>query len=178
MSQISDIRNPWRDILLREPASFRNVIFHVEDIGKSSGRRIVVHEYPKRSNALGPYAEDMGLHARRFNISGYLVYRPSNPVYDYVGQRQRLNDALEKEDSGRLIHPVMAPGGMMVACERFTMTETRDRGGYTKFDMMFVEAGNPVSAIGFINPLADVATKAQSLETAAVALINTISGLL
>ena len=150
MSQISDIRNPWRD-LLKTPASFRDVIFHVENGGRSSGRRTVAHEYPKRND---PYSEDMGRRARRFSFSGYLIYRPrksyeTNPLlYDYVQQRTRLYNALEDDDAGKLVHPVFAPNGMLVMCEQYTMMESRERGGYTQFEMQFVEAGTAVNALG------------------------------
>src|SRR6266436_2920739 len=143
MGQISDIRNPWRDILLGEPASFRGVIFHVDTGARSSGRRGVVHEYPKRND---PYAEDMGRMARRFQFSGYLIYRPSNPIYEYTSQRKKLYEALENDDIGRLNHPVFVPGGMQALCERYSMTESRERGGYTTFEMQFVEAGMSVSS--------------------------------
>ena len=145
MSQISDSQNPWRNILLGEPASFRRVVFHVEQGGRSSGRRAVVHEYPKRND---PYAEDMGRHARRFQFSGYLIYRPGNPVYEYTSQRKLLYEALETDDAGTLVHPVFAPGGMLVMCERFNMVESRERGGFTQFEMQFVEAGKAVNALG------------------------------
>lgn len=145
MSQIRDFSNPWRDILLSRPASFRGVVFHVENSGVSSGRRIVVHEYPKRNN---PYSEDMGRHARRVQFSGYLIYRPDNPVYVYTEQRDKLYKALEEDDAGSLIHPVICPNGWQALCERFTMTETRERGGYTQFEMAFVEAGKLVSSQG------------------------------
>jgi len=169
MSQISDIRNPWREILLSQPASFRGVIFHVETGGRSSGRRMVVHEYPKRNL---PYAEDMGRQARRFGISGYLVYRPSNPLYEYASQRTRLYDALEDDDAATLMHPVFAPGGMLAMCERFSMTESRERGGYTQFEMQFVEAGAPVSAMGVgANTISNVMAKAQDVESALKAMM-------
>lgn len=162
MSQISDIRNPWRDILLGEPASFRRIIFHVETGGRSSGRRTVPHEYPKRNL---PYSEDMGRHARRFQISGYLIYRPSNPLYEYTSQRQFLYEALEEDDAGTLVHPVYAPGGMLVMCERYSMIESRERGGYTQFEMQFVEAGQPVNALGVsIDTKGNVSIKAGALE--------------
>lgn len=148
MSQISDIQNPWRNILLGEQASFRGVIFHVESGGRSSGRRGVVHEYPKRND---PYAEDMGRAARRFQFSGYLVYRPGNPMYEYTSQRKQLYEALEDDDVATLVHPVFAPGGMKALCERFSMVESRERGGYTQFEMQFVEAGTAVSATGVSN---------------------------
>lgn len=162
MSQISDIHNPWRDILLGEPASFRRVIFHVEGGGRASGRRVVPHEYPKRND---PYTEDMGRHARRFQISGYLVYRPSNPLYEYTSQRQLLYEALEEDDAGTLVHPVLAPGGMLVMCERYNMIESRERGGFTQFEMQFVEAGKAVNALGIsINTKSAVDTKATAVE--------------
>ena len=145
MSQISDIQNPWRNILLGEQASFRGVIFHVESGSRSSGRRGVVHEYPKRND---PYAEDMGRQARRFSFSGYLIYRPSNPLYEYTSQRKALYDALENDDIGKLVHPVFVPGGMDALCERYSMTESRERGGYTQFEMQFVESGKSVNAFG------------------------------
>jgi len=145
LSQIADIKNPWRNILLGEQASFRGVVFHVESGSRSSGRRTVVHEYPKRND---PYAEDMGRVARRFQFSGYLVYRPSNPIYEYTSQRKQLYEALEDDDIATLVHPVFAPGGMQAMCERFSMVESRERGGYTQFEMQFVESGKAVSALG------------------------------
>lgn len=166
MSQISEIRNPWRSILLSAPASFRQVIFHVEQGSRSSGRRDVLHEYPKRNE---PYAEDMGRHARRFQISGYLIYRPSNPLYEYTSQRQRLYEALEEDDAGMFVHPVFTPGGMLAMVERYTMTESRERGGYTQFEILFVEAGKPVSALGVsVDTIGNVLSKADSADQAAV----------
>lgn len=176
MSQISDIINPWRNILLREPASWRGVTFHVETGGRSSGRRTVVHEYPKRND---PYAEDMGRQARRFLISGYLIYRPrsvtdGNPLlYDYVSQRNKLYNALEEDDIGKLVHPVFAPGGIDAMCERYTMTESRDRGGFTQFEMAFVESGKPVSFTNVaVDTRATLNRAAQAAEQNAVSLLG------
>jgi prophage DNA circulation protein len=66
VTAISDFHNPWRDMLMQQ-ASFRGVVFHVETGARLSGRRTVVHEYPKRND---PYAEDMGRAARRFHFQG------------------------------------------------------------------------------------------------------------
>ncbi len=161
MSQIANINNPWRNILLGEQASFRGVMFHVESGGRSSGRRSVVHEYPKRND---PYAEDMGRSARRFQFSGYLIYRPSNPNYEYTDQRKRLYEALENDDVAKLVHPVFVPGGMQAMCERFTMTESREKGGYTQFEMQFVEAGSVPNVLGN-----NINTKAKVEESATAA---------
>src|SRR6266566_298792 len=178
MSQIANVNNPWRRILLGEQASFRGVMFHVESGGRSSGRRSVVHEYPKRNE---PYAEDMGRAARRFQFSGYLIYRPrklneTNPIlYDYVQQRKKLYDALEQDDAGILIHPVFASGsGIMVMCDRFSMTESREKGGYTQFEMSFVVAGTPVGSLGAsVNSSGQVTKNAQAAETTALGLMPT-----
>ena len=171
MSQISDIRNPWRDILLGEPASFRGIIFNVETGARSSGRRGVVHEYPKRND---PYAEDMGRMARRFQFSGYLIYRPGNPIYEYTSQRKKLYEALESDDIGRLVHPVFVPGGMQALCERYSMTEARERGGYTTFEMQFVEAGAAVNSGGSsVNTKATIGVSSANVDKTALGMMPT-----
>jgi prophage DNA circulation protein len=162
MSQISDFHNPWRDMLMQQ-ASFRGVIFHVETGSRLSGRRTVVHEYPKRDD---PYAEDMGRTARRFAFSGYLIYRPSNALYEYTSQRQALYNALETDDPGRLVHPVFCVRGMQVMCERYTMIENRTRGGFTEFEMQFVEAGSPGNSLQFVNTASQVQQQADATDQA------------
>ena len=94
MGQISDITNPWRTLLLSAPASFRGIAFHVESGTLSGGRRTVVHEYPKRND---PYAEDMGRHASRWSLTGYLIYKPSGPENDYCAAAHRSYCALSTQ---------------------------------------------------------------------------------
>lgn len=174
MSQISDIRNPWRNLLFQQ-ASFRGVMFHVDVGARASGRRMVAHEYPKRND---PYSEDMGRQARRFNFSGYLVYRPrksdeTNPIlYDYVSQRTKLYTALEADDVGVLIHPVFCPGsGMSVICDHYSMSESRERGGYTEFNMSFVEFGQAVSIVkASVNTSSQVNSNATAAEQSGLSL--------
>lgn len=168
MSQISEVRNPWRDMLM-EQASFRGLIFHVETGARLSGRRTVVHEYPKRND---PYAEDMGRQARRFHFAGYLIYRPGNPLYEYTRQRVLLYNALEEDGPGWLIHPVFCPGGRNVMCERYTMVESRTRGGFSEFEMQFVEAGQAGNSVALVNTVAQVAQAAANIENAAKAAMN------
>jgi prophage DNA circulation protein len=168
MSQISQFSNPWRDMLMQQ-ASFRGVIFHVETGARLSGRRTVVHEYPKRND---PYSEDMGRQARRWNIQGYLIYRPSNPLYEYTSQRYALYNALEGDDAGRLIHPVLAAGGIMAMCERYTMVENRTRGGFTEFEMQFVEAGSAGNSLAFVNTASQVTTQSSNVDQSATNMVN------
>ena len=73
------------------PATFRLAPFHVDANSRTSGRRIVLHEFPKRDT---PYAEDMGRSARRFPVTGYVI----GP--DYQIWRELLVLALEAEGPG------------------------------------------------------------------------------
>lgn len=68
MATIRDIHNPWRDNLL--PAMFDGVPFFCEAGSRESGRRTVIHEYPKRENC---YTEDMGRRATQYTVRGYVV---------------------------------------------------------------------------------------------------------
>jgi len=163
MSQIAQFSNPWRDQLMQQ-ASFRGVIFHVETGVRMSGRRTVVHEYPKRDD---PYSEDMGRQARRFSFHGYLIYRPSNALYEYTQQRYRLYNALESADAGRLVHPVYSPRGIMAMCERYSMIESRTRGGFTEFEMNFVEAGTAGNSFQLVNTASQVSSQASAVDTSA-----------
>lgn len=169
MSQISQFNNPWRDLLM-EQASFRGVIFHVETGARLSGRRTVVHEYPKRND---PYSEDMGRQARRWNISGYLIYSTSESrLYDYPQQRYVLYAALEADGPGRLVHPVFAAGGIMAMCEKYTMVENRTRGGFTEFEMQFVESGQAGNSLQFVSTIAQVASQAATVDSGATSILD------
>jgi prophage DNA circulation protein len=121
----------WRAMLV--PAMFRFAPFHVDTNARSSGRRIVLHEFPKRDV---PYAEDMGRKARTFPVTGYVI----GPTY--VVQREMLEAALEAEGPGLLILPTLLQRDSILCQVRdYTVRETRQAGGMAEFDMQFVEAG-------------------------------------
>lgn len=116
-----------------QPARYGNAEFHVEQQARSSGRRVAMHEYPKRDN---PYAEDMGRHAIRYSLQGYII----GPNY-HIG-KERLIAALEDPNGKPLMDPYRARE-LICICERYSVTEVRERGGYCVFDMIFCEAGTP-----------------------------------
>ena len=118
----------WRMQLV--PASFRGAEFHIDANSRASGRRMVLHEFPKRDI---PYAEDMGRKARGFPINGYVI----GP--DYKSARDDLIDALETEGPGQLVLPTL--GQWQVQVRDYTVRETRQAGGMAEFEMQFVEAG-------------------------------------
>lgn len=134
-------RTPWRDDLL--PAHFDGFLFHVESGSRESGRRVVIHEYPKRDL---PYTEDMGKSAVQFTVRGYCITYPFNTnvtLYnrDYRIARNLLQQRLEEGGAGTLQLPTLSP--MRCVCQRYRLTEEEKFGGYCVFDMQFVEIGAP-----------------------------------
>lgn len=119
----------WKDVL--RPASFRGVAFKVENSARAGGRRGVNFEYPKRNT---PSDEDLGRHAFRWAVDGYVI------GLDYLEAADDLEAALNEPGHGLLIHPTM--GEMVVRCERYTRSESKDRGGFAGFTMSFVEKGS------------------------------------
>jgi prophage DNA circulation protein len=127
---------PWR--LKLRPASFKGVVFFVEVDAKAGGRRIALHEYPKRDI---PYAEDMGRRAKRFAITAYVIGVQTRNVWtNYQDQRDLLINAIEAEGAGTLIRPTTAYDIEVVA-EGYSVTERREKGGYAQFDITFIESG-------------------------------------
>jgi prophage DNA circulation protein len=165
MGSIRDIHNVWRDNLV--PASFRGVVFHVETSSRASGRRLVLHQYPKRNT---PYAEDMGREAVKWTFSGYLILRDKGIPGNLLTQTNLLILALEADDAGLLIHPSI--GTMMVLCQTYSYTDNRQRGGFVQFDMTFVEAGAPVMSMSIVDAVSMLLTNAGAAETQAVAAIK------
>jgi len=152
VASIRDLHNPWRDDLL--PARFRgSAFFHVEQGAIQSGRRIVVHQFPKRDY---PYAEDMGREAREFSVRGYCISFPYDtdiPLYqrDYRVARNILINALEQEGYGELqlpTYPATPQSPIMVTCPSYRVTEEQRSGGYCVIDMKFVEQGIPPEVPG------------------------------
>jgi prophage DNA circulation protein len=143
------------------PAEFSGARYHVEQQARSGGRRVVLHEYPKRDV---PYAEDMGRAATRYQITGYLI----GPNY-HQGKRALMR-ALDN-GQGMLTDPYLAEPKMCL-CERYNVTETRERGGYCTFEMTFVEVGTPGNTPEQRDSAGDVATGAQTAGTDAAQTAN------
>ena len=134
-----------------EQAQFRGAIFFVETDNRSSGRRVAVHQYPKRNT---PYAEDMGRSAIRVHVQGYLIGHPGSvadpekgttrePV-SYLQLKDNLILALEADGPGLLRLPMQfQKNDMMVMVMSYSVTESRERGGMCMVEMDFVEYGDP-----------------------------------
>lgn len=151
---------PWRMRL--QPASYAGIVFHVEQQGRSSGRRVVLHEYPKRDN---PYAEDMGRSAIRYHMTGYLI----GP--DYHVRKKALINELENSAGADLVDPYLAEPKKCI-CERYSVTESRERGGYCAFEMGFVEIGAPGNTPEIVNSVQQLNNQAQSTGNEAATSLN------
>lgn len=165
MGSIRDVHNVWRDNLV--PASFRGALFHVETSSRSSGRRVVTHQYPKRNL---PYTEDMGREAIKYQFTGYLILRDKGFPGNILTQCAALIAACEADEGGLLIHPTL--GDLFVLCTAYSYSDKRTAGGYIEFDMSFVEAGIPAMSQMFVDAVGALLSMAGSAETTAVAAIN------
>jgi prophage DNA circulation protein len=125
-----------------------------------SGRRIALHEYPKRDL---PYAEDMGRRSRRFALTAYLI----GPNYHQA--RDQLKNVLESEGSGALtVYQGSSPTWTQnVVVEEFSVIEVRERGGYCLFEMRFTEVGTPTTFTTSTQTQATVGATAAASDTAA-----------
>jgi prophage DNA circulation protein len=157
----------WRQRLM--PAHFAGCMFHVESGSRESGRRIVVHEFPKKEL---PYAEDMGRRAVQFSVRGYCIVYPHDDLSsltlyrrDYQIARDQLQTRLERGDPGVLQLPTFAP--MRVRCQRYRLTEEEKAGGYCVFDMQFVEMG--------VQPFMPQTDTAENLKSMSQQLKNQIA---
>jgi prophage DNA circulation protein len=131
--QIREIHNPWRDRW--QTAIFRGAMFFVEIGGRAGGRRVALHQYPKRDI---PYAEDMGRTANKFTVQGYLI----GP--NYLTLRDNLITALEKPGPGLLRLPLpYQSSDVNVMVTSYSISESREKGGVCQVDMEFVEYGDP-----------------------------------
>ena len=114
----------WREQLL--PASFRGETFLIEDTSVPVGRKVQLHEYPKRDEA---YAEQMGKVARVHKVRAYIIGA------DCFQRRDKLLKALETEGEGTLVHPWLGQLSVVPgACE---MAHSRREGGMVTFDLTF-----------------------------------------
>jgi hypothetical protein len=137
-----------------------------------------------------PYCEDMGRHAMRYQITGYLVQAPMNPhssalsdrfyhgmFRDYDMARDLLETRLCQPSPGPLVDPYN-PGFLLQGyssqplfmCERYTIVEQRERGGFCSLEMSFVEAGAaagagaPTDTVGVVMAAANHAMGAATLQ--------------
>ena len=118
----------WR--LNLRPASFRGAPFFADTVREEGGRRGPLHEYVRQDR---PWFEDLGPRARQWSVVGYLL----GP--DYLPARDRLTAALAAEGPATLVLPTL--GSRRAVCREYSVAETRQEGGFVRFELTFVQAG-------------------------------------
>lgn len=112
------------------PASFRGVPFATRSAGGITGRRMVLHEFPKRDEVA---TEDMGRAPRKFTLSAYVLGD------DYMAARNALIVAIETRGPGLLVHPYFGELTVVINGEASWEETTRD-GGMATFQLPFAIA--------------------------------------
>lgn len=128
----------WKERYLK--ASFRNVEFVVVNAGNDGGRRNVKHTFPNNDK---PYFEDLGKKNPQFTIEAFVIGE------DYDTQRNKLENALNKPDFGKLVHPYK--GKIDVVCLDYKVTEVANEGGVARFSIEFATQNEIVLTEEFVS---------------------------
>ncbi len=115
----------WKDEYL--DASFRDVPFYVRSSRVSGGRRLATHEYPRRNDI---EHEDLGAADTSFSFQAVVIGE------DYFDARDKLEATFVEGTAGVLVHPYR--GALNVVVDRYTLSETFDRGGAAFFSVTFL----------------------------------------
>lgn len=144
----------WRDEL--RPASFRGVNFHVSATESEIGRRTQLNEFPQRDL---PSTADLGRRARCYRIDAFVLGS------DVFQRRDALIAALEAPGPAPLIHPFWGDLYVVVAGP-IRISESFAEGGYARFSLDFVEAGEQTMPARQIDSGAVVAASADAVDSA------------
>jgi prophage DNA circulation protein len=146
----------WRE-RFAPGGSFRGVAFLIESDGMQFGRRVELHQFPRRDS---PWAEDLGRRAREFTIAVYVL--GSN----YDRDRDALIAAIEQPGAGTLVHPYH--GTMQVTVVRASKSESTREGGICRFSLTCIESGELRFPVRTIDTAAAVAGAADAAQAAAL----------
>ena len=113
-------------------ASYRGVVFQVENIEDQYGRRLATHTYPGYDE---PYTEDLGKEPGVWNIEAFVIGD------DYIDQAEALIDACHQPGSGYLVHSWL--GGKQVICKDCRPRWSFKGRGECRFQLSFQEEGEP-----------------------------------
>jgi prophage DNA circulation protein len=130
----------WLDYL--RMASFKLIPFKIDISDISSGRRTIIHEYPKKEKI---FAEDLGRNTREIRLEGWVIGE------NYSIQRDALLAACEEPGTGTLIHPYL--GTLTVICTSVTVRESSSEGRMARFSFTFVETSRITSSQSVLNPV-------------------------
>jgi len=108
---------------------FRTASFRVDSHTTQAGRRVSVHDLPGLDL---PIVEDLGRNGKRVRFSAYVIGEHREE------DRDALLSACAQAGAGQLWHPYF--GWLMATCEEVSYSDSREEGGFTKFELSFVES--------------------------------------
>ena len=146
--------NSWTRNL--RPASFRNIPFFIDTSAFTTGRRIVLHEYPDR--ALG-FPEDLGKIPRSFKLDCHIIGD------DYFEQKEALINAFETQGTGELVHPYY--GTVIVQTGTVTINEDTGQGRIAAFSVQCYESGSNTFPNNIQDKVSVLRNRTEVLEQAA-----------
>lgn len=146
----------WRADL--QPGSWRGVPFLCRDTSNDAGQRLAKFEFPDSDQV---YVQALGRGIKEFRLEIYVVGD------DYFAQRAALEEALDADGPGTLVHPYRGP--LQVFCQHpVRLKETAAQGRACFVEAVFVEAGGADPPV----PMADTAA---GTEAAAAAVTPQLS---
>lgn len=150
----------WRTTLRK--ASYRGAPFFVDTDKLSTGRRLVVHEFP---NSDQPYVEDLGRDANKFSVTAYVLGDDSD------SSAKRLLTACEARGAAALVLPLER---YAAHCEKAERSFHKDKMGYIALELSFVREGVgsapfPTAFLGYL--IAAAITEVRAPIAAALALV-------
>lgn len=146
----------WREDL--QPASIGGVPIEVISSTASFGRRIAMHEYPKRDI---PMAEDMGRKLREHGLTAFVIGD------DFRTKRDNVIEVCEKGGALELVHPDY--GRMQVVIESLDVSHDITEGGMARLQFTIKEAGESKYPSASASTQTQVQSAADAMEAASTA---------
>lgn len=146
--------------------SFRGAEFFVETADDEIGRRNIVHSFPGNDSSSG---EDRGKRARRFTLECIVASAWLGSALiktDYAQALRKLEDALQQDGPGKLVHPYRGTSQVQVDGPIRVRQSTRE-GGIARISVTFVEVGRqmPVISVDLPGKVRKLAVHVPSLQT-------------
>jgi prophage DNA circulation protein len=121
----------WRQNL--QPGSFRGIPFLCRDVSNPAGQRLAKFEFPDSDQ---PQVQPLGRGIKTWRLQLYVAGD------DYMDQRDALEQALDQDGPGTLVHPYR--GQLQVYAEfPCPIKELSEKGRAAFFECNFVEEGGP-----------------------------------
>jgi hypothetical protein len=114
-------------------ASYKGVPFYVQTHGLTSGRRLVVHQFPNRDT---PFVEDLGAESRSYKVTAYLVGDDADAV------AVSFQTLLNARGHGQLNLPLLE-NPVPAHVKSWTRSFDKDKLGFIAFEIEFVREGAP-----------------------------------